>query len=273
MEAMSGISLAKFRDKQLEALLSRELPKGWDVMEYEDREPCVFSLPEVYLLWHTDLDRFLQMKMAKSSKRKDTLSAHVDDVLWYIGRYYDAAFQRETENFIERVIETLYEQLDEWKVELDKVTFQDKQLAFEIDNILRNLFLLRRKLYKFISYNKYWLKDTSYGALSEKFVVTDSITEKQEQKKLTRRDEKKQYHQKLLDAAEILKETFQLSEISALKRYVSAKTLKVFFIDEKRYGKIFRECKELDTIYKKIFCGTQKIWFNHKTCGMSNPIV
>ena len=84
MEDMNGISLAEFRDTKLNELLTRPLPDDEDDIEFDEKTPCRFTLPEAYFLLHIDL-----------SKEKDRADQIVE-ALSYIDSYYDAQFQRET---------------------------------------------------------------------------------------------------------------------------------------------------------------------------------
>lgn len=253
MKDMKGLSLVEFRDKRLDELLSKTLPDDWEDIEIDNlnslkANPCVFSLPEAYLLLHTDLDKFLEMKALRNAKAKNVQKDHIENVLRYICTYYDAVFRYETEKFIEDTIDDLYKRIDKWENELKGIPFyQDqikqlegiplyqKKISENIKGISENLRALKEMMGRFVIDNVDWLKDTSYGEIQPDQNAPQ-------------------------DKKAIIKITFRPSDVTKLKKYVGSKSWKDFFLDNKRYNKFNSDCTEMNKIYAKISDGMQKIY-------------
>ena len=148
MEDMNGISLAEFRDTKLNELLTRPLPDDEDDIEFDEKTPCRFTLPEAYFLLHIDL-----------SKEKDRADQIVE-ALSYIDSYYDAQFQRETKYFIEDTIDNLYENIVGWKNELNGIHIHQENLRQSLTGICRNLRKLRVMIHRLVKHYGDWIKYT-----------------------------------------------------------------------------------------------------------------
>lgn len=263
MKDMNGLSLAKFRDKRLDDLLS---DKCWKKIKKGDE---TFTLPEAYLLLHTDFDKFLDRKGFRSDEAKATMQQRIKDVLGYIASYYNETFRHETEQFIGAIIDNLYEKFDNWKNELGnlflyweqtgkKTSYWQEQLRSNIKTISNDIERLKERLPQFVENNIDWLKETRFSDLQQRL---DTAIQNGGNKS-------HQYKETLQKAPSIFMEAFKLSQITPLRNeVVDPKMLKPFFLDDERYNKICDECRALDDIYKEIYSEMQKIFQMDFTIG------
>ena len=241
MEDMNGISLAEFRDTKLNELLTRPLPDDEDDIEFDEKTPCRFTLPEAYFLLHIDL-----------SKEKDRADQIVE-ALSYIDSYYDAQFQRETKYFIEDTIDNLYENIVGWKNELNGIHIHQENLRQSLTGICRNLRKLRVMIHRLVKHYGDWIKYTSHSDLP---LILDRIFPLGRRMKATLG----QYDKALNGASKTFESTFRPSELSDLRKWLKAKVLKAYDLDGKRFEKIRNDCEIIYQIYEKIFYGTQKLY-------------